>query len=90
MIKCQYCKYARKAENKDYVGCAAALRTDKIDYTNDEDLLNFYERDEVATGWVNLFCYSGDMSCLGMITSRIPCFKPNDSCKHFELRGDYK
>ena len=69
---------------------AATLRTDKIDYTNDEDLLNFYERDEVATGWVNLHCYPGGTSWLGMITSRIPCFKPNDSCKHFELRGDYK
>lgn len=90
ILKCQYCKWARKAENKAYVGCAASLATDKLDYTKDEDLLNFYDRDEVATGWVNLHAYPDGTSWLGMITSGIPCFKPNDSCKHFELRGDYK
>lgn len=41
LIKCLHCKWARKAENKDYVGCAASLATDKLDYTNNEDLLNF-------------------------------------------------
>lgn len=41
VVKCEYCKWARKAENKDYVGCATTLATDKLDYTNNEDLLNF-------------------------------------------------
>lgn len=87
VIKCEYCKWARKAENKDYVGCAA---TDKLDYTNNNDLLNFYDRDEIATGWVNLHAYPDGNDWLGIITSGIPCFKRNDSCKHFDLRGDFK
>ena len=41
LIKCLHCKWTRKAENKDYIGCAASLATDKLDYTNNEDLLNF-------------------------------------------------
>ena len=89
-LNCQYCKWARKAKNKDYVGCAASLATDKLDYTNNEDLFNFYDRDEIATGWVNLHAYPDGNDWLGMITSGIPCFKRNDSCKHFDLRGDFK
>lgn len=90
LIKCLHCKWARKAENKDYVGCAASLATDKLDYTNNEDLLNFYDCDEVAVGWVNLHCYPDGTTWLGMITSGIPCFKRDDSCKHFGLREERK
>ena len=90
LIKCLHCKWARKAENKDYIGCAASLATDKLDYTNNEDLLNFYDRDEVAVGWVNLHYYPDGTTWLGMITSGIPCFKCDDSCKHFGLREERK
>ena len=34
VVKCEYCKWSRKAENKDYVGCAATLATDKLDQNN--------------------------------------------------------
>ena len=90
LIKCLHCKWTRKAENKDYIGCAASLATDKLDYTNNEDLLNFYDRDEVAIGWVNLHYYPDGTTWLGMITSGIPCFKRDDSCKHFGLREERK
>lgn len=84
---CKNCKWARKAENKDYVGCAATLATDKIDYTNDDDLFEFYKRSEVATGWVDLRAtITGKGS--GMITNGIPCFKPDDGCHHFEYPED--
>ena len=32
LLKCKHCKYARKAENSKYVGCAAAVRQDNVDW----------------------------------------------------------
>jgi hypothetical protein len=84
---CKNCKWARKAENENYVGCAATLVTDKIDYTNDDDLFEFYKRKEVAIGWVDLRTGINGKSS-GMLTNGIPCFKPDDSCDHFEYPED--
>lgn len=84
---CKNCRWARKAENEDYVGCAATLATDKIDYTNDNDLFEFYKRHEVAIGWVDLRAGINSKGS-GMITNGIPCFKPDDGCHHFEYLED--
>lgn len=82
LLKCKHCKYARKAENSEYVGCAAAVRQDKVDW------FEFYRRREIATGWVNLNSYPDGNGGFGMITNGIPCFKPEDKCSHFELREE--
>lgn len=79
-VKCKYCKYARKAENSEYIGCAAAVMQDVDDY------FKFYERGEIATGWVNLNSYPNGNGGFGRITNGIPCFKPEDNCAHFEIR----
>ena len=79
-IKCKYCKWARKAENKNYIGCVAAVRRDINDY------FSFYGKQEISTGWVNLRCYPDGHDYMGMITNGIPCFNPEDCCDHFELR----
>lgn len=78
--KCENCKNARKACNKEYVGCIAAIRGD---YTDDNYCFNFYKRNEISTGWVDLRAkpYSKDS---GMITNGIPCFKKDDFCEHYE------
>lgn len=81
-LECQYCKWARKAENKEYVGCAAALSGEGVNF------FSFYNREQICTGWVNLRCYPGKEDEFGIITNGVPCFKPNDYCGHFELRGD--
>ena len=80
MKECRNCKYARKAENPEYIGCSAAAGQDEVDY------FKFYERKEISTGWVNLQSYPGITQGFGIITNGIPCFKPNDSCKHYEER----
>ena len=82
LLKCKHCKYARKAENSEYVGCAAAVRQDNVDW------FEFYRRREIATGWVNLTSYPDGNVDFGMITNGIPCFKPEDRCPHFELREE--
>ena len=81
-LECKNCKWARKAENKEYVGCAAALRIDGV------NIFDFYNRDEISTGWVNLRCYPDRTDTFGLITNGVPCFKSNDCCEHFELRGE--
>lgn len=81
MKECRNCKYARKAENSEYIGCSAAVHQNITDY------FSFYKRREISTGWVNLNANPGSDNGFGMITNGIPCFKPDDSCKHFEERG---
>ena len=78
--ECRKCRYARKAENPEYVGCSAAVQQDEVDY------FDFYRRREITTGWVNLSAYPNGGDGFGMITNGIPCFKPDDSCRHFEGR----
>ena len=79
-FKCENCIYARKAENKEYVGCVALLPRTKKD---EDDWFNFYERESIATGWVDLRAKPNGKSS-GMITNGIPCFKKNDICNYFE------
>ena len=50
---CANCEYARKAENSGYVGCAAALKKLREDYSSDV-LFSFYDRSVMQTGWVDL------------------------------------
>jgi hypothetical protein len=82
MRSCKNCKYARKAANSEYVGCSAAVRQNITDY------FHFYEKQEISTGWVNLNAYPNGGEGFGLITNGIPCFKPDDSCKHFEKRSN--
>lgn len=87
MRNCFNCYFARKAENKDYVGCIALISQNKnnanSDYTDVDILLNFYNRHEIATGWAFLHCKPNEDDGYGMITSGIPCFKLNDCCEHW-------
>lgn len=84
---CANCEYARKAENSGYVGCAAALKKLREDYSSDA-LFSFYDRSVMQTGWVDLRARPNSKDNSGMITNGIPCFHPQDSCKHFEVRRD--
>lgn len=79
-FKCENCINARRAENDEYVGCVALTSKD-ID--NEDYWYNFYERNEIATGWVDLRAKPNGKSS-GMITNGIPCFKKNDICNHYE------
>lgn len=79
--KCENCTYARKAENQEYVGCVALLPKS---IANENEWFNFYERELIATGWVDLRAKPNGESS-GMITNGVPCFKKDDICSHFEL-----
>ena len=82
-MSCLYCKYARRAENKDYVGCIKMLMVLKDNYA-DYNPCEFYDRDAVCTGWVNTSKSPFDEAKQGMITNGIPCFRKTDRCKYFE------
>lgn len=84
---CANCEYARRAENSNYVGCAAALKKLRENYSSDA-IFSFYDRKEIATGWVELGARPNSSSRSGMITNGMPCFHPQDNCKHFEIRRD--
>lgn len=78
--KCENCKNARKAENQNYVGCVAALSAKNSN--NESFLFDFYQRDQISIGWVNLTAAPDNSESLDMI----PCFKKEDICKHYEPR----
>lgn len=87
MKECRNCKYARKAYNKDYLGCVAALSDIKEADEFDNYLMAFYQRKDLAYGWVYLKC-APDMEdkVFGLCTNGIPVFKPDDCCRHFKER----
>lgn len=82
--KCETCKYARFANNEDYVGCIAGLN--KIKQGDDSAIFDFYQRDEIKTGWVNLQAPPDDDNPSGLITNGIPCFLKTDICKHYKVK----
>lgn len=85
--RCEFCKYARKAENSEYVGCVAALGAKET--LSDDFVFDFYGRNQICTGWVHLQVKPNceDTTTFGMITNGIPCFKKEDRCKHY--MGDF-
>lgn len=80
--KCENCEYARRAENENYIGCIKLIQ-DKKDYTNENILFNFYNKNSISTGWVNLGKYPEDTKREGIITNYIPCFLKEDICEHY-------
>jgi hypothetical protein len=83
--KCENCEYARRAENEDYVGCIKVL-IEKENYTDENVLFNFYNKNSISIGWVNLGKYPEDNKKEGMITNYIPCFLKEDICEHYLSR----
>lgn len=81
ILRCENCAEARKAENEEYVGCALLLRMQKLDY--DECWFDFYKREQINTGWVDLGAYPNDEKGSGMVTNGIPCFKKDDICDYW-------
>ena len=89
-MNCLCCEYARRAENEDYIGCIKML-TEPIRFVNYTDIgatCDFYERDSISVGYVNLGKRPENTSKDDMITGGIPCFKKTDICKYFKPRGD--
>ena len=84
-MNCLNCRFARHAENEEYVGCAKMLLALGEHYAESNPCC-FYDRDLICTGWVNLSKPPDDTSKQGMITNGIPCFKKDDICKHYEAK----
>lgn len=90
-MSCLNCEYARRAENDEYVGCCLLVKLSydhpaRFSYEGDQ-LFDFYEKDSICTGWVNLGYRPNETGKEGMITNYIPCFKKDDVCKHFKEKG---
>ena len=86
-MNCLTCEYARRAENNEYVGCIKFTESSqKENYTDANFLCEFYGRRSICLGWVNLAKRPEDLAKTGMITNGIPCFKKEDSCKHYKAR----
>lgn len=88
IMTCGNCKFGRRAENRDYVGCIKAIQSNsRVNHIEPSQLCDFYGKDSISTGWVNLNVYPEETTNgWGMIINFIPCFLKNDKCKHWEAR----
>lgn len=88
--KCLNCKYARRAENKEYIGCSKIYQaTYNKEILNNEDyIFDFYQKGEFALGWVALNHRPESTDKSGLITNGIICFKKDDICKYWEAMND--
>lgn len=86
---CKNCKYARKAYNENYVGCVAAYPEVENKDNYNKFLVNFYQRIDLAFGWVYLRCAPDKKEdSFGLCATGIPVFKPDDYCDHYKFKGE--
>ena len=88
--KCLNCKYARRAENKEYVGCSKIYQAtyNKMILDNEDYIFAFYKKKEIALGWVSLNSRPEDTNRSGLLTNGIVCFKKDDICEHWEAMNE--